>query len=314
MDTITIDSNRIAFNDLNIEEKARDLGLLEPLKGVSSYNAGMYKAVPVDVGSPENAEPLLDVKAEGIDSIPYYLTQAHGNPTYNKDIPGAPDINFARKGTIEAMKKANALFQQLGLELVVVDGHRSPVTQDILFKAFQEKFFEQKGCGLSQQTKANAETIWPERARLADEAKEFALNFCSSAENFDPSDPQTWTIHSTGGAVDVYLRDKNSGKIVDMGEDYFDNPADVTHTNYYENKLDKTPAEMGYMKARRVLYNAMTAQGFVNYGNECFHFSFQDQYWGLVKGWHALYGYKPSPKDLEALSRQTGNAPQQVKG
>ena len=114
MDIITIDSNRIAFHDLNIEEKARELGLLEPLKGVSSFNAGMYKSVPVDVNSPENKEELLDVADFGIRSIPYYLTQAHNNPTYNKDIPGAPNINFARKGTIEAMEKANTLFQQLG--------------------------------------------------------------------------------------------------------------------------------------------------------------------------------------------------------
>ena len=294
-----VDTNRISFNELGIDNIAEKFGLLKRLEDVPTYNAGAYKGVTVNVNGSANKEKLLDVAEFGIKSVPYYRTQAINNPTYNKNIKGAPDVNYAREGTISAMTKANEILAELGLELLVLDAHRSPATQNVLFESFKEKYFEQMGCGLSQQTKFNEEEIKRQRLHLDEKAKEFALDFCSSAENFDSKDPKTWTIHSTGGAVDVVLLDKKSGRVVDMGEGYFDNPAEVTKVRHYEDKGNRTAEEDGYVKARRVLYNVMTSVGFVNYGNECFHFSYKDPYWGLVKGKEAEYGYVQSPKDRE---------------
>ena len=280
---ILIDSDRVSFESLGVTEKALELGLLKPLENVPTKNAGDYKGVEVDVDCKENQEALVDVCDYGIKSVAYYREQAEGNPTYGKNIKGAPDVNFVREGVAKKLSKINEILDQLGLELVILDGHRSPVTQNILYDSFKEKYFEKMGIGKDVITPENKEIIMSKRSYYDGAAKKFALDFCSSAENFDPKDPKTWTIHSTGGSIDVYMLDKRSGKIVDMGEGYFDNPSDVTLTNYYEKKENKTPKEVGYMNVRRILYNVMRSEDFVNYGNECFHYSCYDQYWACVK-------------------------------
>ena len=298
-DMIWIDKNKISFESLDIEENARELGLLDPLTGVPTQNAGAYKGVEADTECEEYKEPLVDVKSFGVKSVPYYREQA-GNPenkTYKGNIKGAPDVNYVRKGTAERLFEANEMLDNLGLELVVIDGHRSPTTQNILFAAFKEMYFEKIGISKDKITSENKGVMEAKRAYYDAAAKNFALDYCSSAENFDANDPKTWTIHSTGGAVDVCMVDKKSGRVVDMGEGYFDNPDAVTHTSHYENKQEKMSKELGYMNARRVLYNVMTKVGFVNYGFECFHYSYKDQYYGCVKGEKARYGYVPSPKD-----------------
>ncbi len=305
--TIAIDTNRVGFETLNITQKAEALGLLAPLSDIPTQNAGAYKETPVDVEGEANQENLVDVRNFGIASVPYYRTQAHTNPTYEKNIPGAPDVNYVREGTGRLLKQVNETLDKLGLELVVVDGHRSPVTQNILFKAFKEQYFEKVHCGESFRTPENSDVLDEKRRFYDEKAREFALDFCSSAENFDAKNPKTWSIHSTGGAVDVYMRDKNSGKIVDMGEEYFDNPQPATCMGFYEKQPEAqlSGQQQGYRDARRVLYNVMTSAGFVNYGNECFHFSYQDMYWGCVKGKNAKYGYMQSPKD-RSLSLMLG--------
>ena len=305
---ILIDNDRVSFESLGIYEKALKLGLLNSLEDVPTQNAGDYKNVEVDVNCEDNQEPLVDVRDYGIKSVAYYRKQAAGNPTYGKNIKGAPDVNFVREGTAKKLCEVNKILANLDLELVVLDGHRSPTTQNILFESFKEKYFEKMGLGKEKMTLANKAIIMAKRLYYKKEAEKFALNFCSSAENFDAKNPKTWTIHSTGGAADVYMIDKKTGKVVDMGEGYFDNPTDVTLTDYYEKKANKSPQEEGFMNARRVLYNAMTSVGFVNYGYECFHFSYKDQYWGCVKGVKAKYGYVQSPKD-----RQLSNIVQALK-
>ena len=294
---ISIDSNRVNFEDLGVSDKAEEMGLLSPLVNIPVQNAGAYKNVEVDVAGEANKEDLVDVSDFGIKSVSYYRTQAENNPTYKKNISGAPDVNFVRVGTAKKLQEANKILNELDLELVVVDGHRSPVTQNILFLAFKEQFFEKHNCATSQITESNKNIIERRRTFYDEQAKNFALDFCSSAENFDSKNPKTWSIHSTGGAVDIYMIDKKSGRVVDMGEDYFDKPATETCTGYYESKDNLNSKEKGFRDARRVLYNTLSSLDFVNFGNECFHFSYQDQYWACVKGVNAKYGYKQSPKD-----------------
>ena len=294
---VQVDFDRINFRELEIEDKALKLGLLKPIEDFPIYNAATYKNIPIEVDGSANKEELVDVAEAGIVSVPYYKTQAKNNPTYKTNVVGAPDVNYAREGTIGALLKANEVLSSLGLELVVLDVHRSPTTQHKLFKAFEEQFFQRHNCALSQITEKTKVQIENKRKHLAEAAKAFALDYCSSADGFDSNNPKTWPMHSTGGAADVVLLDKKTGKVVDLGEEYFDNPNEITHTRYYEKKSNLSEKEKGFLYARRILYNTMTQAGFVNYGYECFHYSFQDQYWALVKGRNALYGYAPSPKD-----------------
>ena len=139
---VLIDKDRVSFETLGVEDVAQKMGLLKPLENVPTQNAAAYKGVEVDTMCAENKESLVDVREFGIKSVSYYRDQASGNPTYGKNINGAPDVNFVRTGTANCLIKANELLDNLGLELVVLDGHRSPTTQNILFGAFKEKYFE----------------------------------------------------------------------------------------------------------------------------------------------------------------------------
>lgn len=280
---IEIDRNRINFNDLGIEPTKETAWLFEPLKNISTKTAADYKNVPVDVNSPENAEPLIDVRKFGIKSVPYYATEAINCPTYQKHIWNAPHINYVRQGIGERLVKVNEILDALGLELVVVDAHRSPRTQNILFKAFVKKAYEEGFTGK--------------------DAINWALKFCSRADKFDPQDSKTWSLHSSGATVDCYLLDKKTQRVVDMGEQHFDRAAKETRMDYYEKLAERQPLtreQQGFLAARRIFTNVMTHIGGAIYGDECWHVSLFDQYWGLLNHKPALYGYKQSPRDTTA--------------
>ncbi|MDR1694437.1 MAG: hypothetical protein LBR70_04515 [Lactobacillaceae bacterium] len=278
----SIDNNRIKFEELDIEKDAEKIRLLTPIPDIPLHNAGAYKGVPVDVNSRENQENLVNLKDFGIRTVPYYLEQAQFNPTYKRNILEAPSIIYAREGVARKMQLINKLLDRLSLELICYDAHRSPKTQLQLFNCFIK--------------------IANEKDLYGKEAREFALQYCSDPAGFDRNNPNTWTIHATGGAVDVYLFDKRSRKVIDLGEKHFDNPTEPTHTRFYENINDRNmlrPKYDGFLKARRVLYNAMTSGNdtFINFGYEVFHYSYKDPYYALIKGEHAKYGYKDEPKE-----------------
>ena len=202
------------------------------------------------------------------------------------------------------------MFRSLWCGCCFLDSHRSIATQKALCSFFEEIFYESKGCGFCNITKENKEQIYNKRAYYEKEAIKFRLMYCSGVEEFDTENANTWPMHSTGGAVDLVLRDKNTGKIIDFGEGYFDNPNEITHTRFYEEKKDLTEDEKGYLMARRLAYNVLAEHELVNYGYECTHYSYQDQLWGLTKGVNAKYAYVSSPKD-KMLSNILGVLTQQ---
>lgn len=76
-----------------------------------------------------------------------------------------------------------------------------------------------------------------------------------------------------------------------------------TATNYYENLASKrtlTKAEEEILRNRRMLYNALVAEGFTNYSEEWWHFSFGDQMWAKQFNKTAIYGAASlSQKNME---------------
>lgn len=284
-----IDQDRISLmQTLAWFEKEKHQELFVPINpaDVPMYSTSELKSVTVDVTSEQNDEKLVDMRSYGLRTLPYYREEAQNNPTYNTNIAGAPDVIYARTGVCEKMQEVNRLLEPLGLELIVYDAHRSPATQKKLYMHFL-RVAEEKG--LEGQA-----------------AHDLASQYCSNPDGFDKSNPKTWTMHSTGAAVDVYLFDKKSGKVIDMGEGYFDNPSDVTNTQYYEEKAKQqnlTKEQESAMYARRVLFNAMKEAGFYNYGSELFHY----EYKGLIEAKvqtvetgrpvTASYGYVQSPAD-----------------
>lgn len=279
-----IDKNRIRFEFLGVEKEAAKMGLLTPIGDVPMKNAASTIGVQVDLFSVENQEPLVPLDDYGIRYIPYYKKFAQFNPTYNNNIVSASETIYVREGIAKKMWLINKKLSVLDIELICYEGYRSPKAQKNIFKVFMKTAMEK---GISEK-----------------KAKEFARQYYSDPNTFDRDNPDTWTIHSTGGAVDVYLFDSKTKKIIDLGEKHFDNPIKATHTRYFEALLEDRklkPSQIGFLNSRRILYNAMTngKDGFVNFGYEIYHYSYKDPYYALIKDEDAKYGYKEAPADSE---------------
>lgn len=92
--------------------------------------------------------------------------------------------------------------------------------------------------------------------------------------------------HPTGGALDITLCDKE-GQEWDMGCSYDeDEIASQGRCFSFANNL--TPQAQAH---RRILFDCLNRQGFVNYPYEWWHWSYGDKYWAaMTNAPHAIYG------------------------
>ena len=93
--------------------------------------------------------------------------------------------------------------------------------------------------------------------------------------------------HSTGGALDVCLSDKD-GTLVEMGSTV-DQMDETSNPDFYA-KIKNEEAII-WNSRRNLLRKIMTKFGFVQHPNEWWHFSYGDQLWAWKnKKANALYG------------------------
>lgn len=97
------------------------------------------------------------------------------------------------------------------------------------------------------------------------------------------ADPLVPPLHTTGGAVDVTIVDKN-GQEIPMGTD-FDAFTDKTLTAYFE--LHDESDEI--RNNRRLLYNCMTKAGFESLPSEWWHYDYGNRFWGYFNECPAVY-------------------------
>jgi D-alanyl-D-alanine dipeptidase len=93
------------------------------------------------------------------------------------------------------------------------------------------------------------------------------------------SDPDIFSPHVTGGAIDLALLNKNR-EMLDVGQ-WIEEPESA---NFDYKDLTKEQREN-----RELLKSIMEDQGFVNYPYEWWHYSYGDKYWGYVKVEEAIY-------------------------
>ena len=143
------------------------------------------------------------------------------------------------------------------------------------------------------------ETPRADDATLADHV----CHYVSDPRLFDPNDPRTWPAHATGAALDLTLRDRRTGELLDMGT-HFDDMSTASHSDYYERLLHAGRIAPGdeRLRNRRLLHWAMQEQGFTNYSYECWHFDYGNQMYimmlkflGRDREQAAWYGYVPAP-------------------
>jgi len=93
--------------------------------------------------------------------------------------------------------------------------------------------------------------------------------------------------HSTGGALDVCLSDKE-GNLVDMGS-MVDQMDETSNPYFYANI--KNDEAIIWNSRRILLREIMTKFGFAQHPNEWWHFSYGDQLWAWKnKKANAFYG------------------------
>jgi len=111
-------------------------------------------------------------------------------------------------------------------------------------------------------------------------AKKYPFKIIFQPKNFRRlaakyTSPPGGSSHQTGGAIDVTLID-NNGSRIDMG---------TTLTDFGEKVHTDSDLIIKKQKEnRRILYNAMTSVGFVNYPLEWWHYSYGDRMWAAYSG------------------------------
>ena len=208
-------------------------------------DVGGYNGIPVDSAYPRNSEPLADVTAFGIAADSYYARTDGGNWPYNQAISGSLKRVWARSGVAERLASINRRLAPLKLELFVWDGYRSVETQRGLWDYFE----------------AAARRDRPRATETEIEAA--VLQYVSDPREFRRSDPATWPAHSTGAALDLTLRNRSTGRLLDMGA-AFDEMAAVSHSDALERRLAAGELEEtnAPLTNRRILHWAMSTEGF----------------------------------------------------
>jgi D-alanyl-D-alanine dipeptidase len=173
--------------------------------------------------------------------------------------PGNPDSPYpvARQNVCRSLMLAlEALPAELGL--VLIESYRDYNSQKQLFITECERL-----AGLTGY-----------RGMAPDRIKELASHFVS--------DPDLYSPHLTGGALDVALFDPATRDYLDTGSKFVN---DATALTNYPNLSD-------IQKQNRLLLSqAMQAGGFVNYPFEWWHFSLDEKYYAFTKGLpYAQYG------------------------
>lgn len=222
----------------------------------SNGTALSYHDQPVDLNQPLSSEPLVKVSGLGLSSKSYYYIADGTNVPYKRRIPGSLKDVWLRKSVAGKLVEVNKELAPFDLEVHIFDGYRPIETQQSLWEHFIEK-------GRRQLKTSDEKKL-----------KNFAGKFASDPTGFKTSDSRTWPTHNTGGAVDLTLRKKSTGELLDMGG-AFDDASSISFTDALERKSNNHAARTN----RRILYHAMTRAGFVNYPYEWWHFDYGTQMW-----------------------------------
>jgi D-alanyl-D-alanine dipeptidase len=234
------------------------------------------RQVPFDGNDGRSREPLVDARGYGLAGACYYAIRDGRNPPYGRPIAGATPDLLVRQGVAEALVRVERGLAPFGLALWLHDGWRPLATQRGLWEFYERKIRREN-------------PSWPDMQVVHEVA-----TFIADPRGFDEADPGTWPPHLTGGAVDVVLRERQSGTLLDFGAG-FDEAGERSETDFFERELDagRIAPDDPRLLARRILTHAMTAEGFTNYPEEYWHFDLGTRLWAAVMDSGAKAFYRP---------------------
>ena len=247
--------------------------------------AGRYTTIPFDATDPRRNEPVVRLETVGVAYEAHHARTDGRNWPYFGPVPGARKDVWLRKTVAEMLAKVNDRLKPFGVELIVWDGYRTLACQQGMWDFFYHEAV--------RATPEGTPAVW--RAR--------ALRHAVDPSNFDENDPATWPTHATGAAVDLSLRDRDSGSYCDLGG-RFEDINDIAVTDYFERKLAAgvIAGNDTQLRYRRLLHWAMSSEGFENDPFTFWHYDWGSQLY--VKMTRALrkkpakaawYGYIAPP-------------------
>lgn len=252
-------------------------------------NAGNYKNIPVDHEHKKSIEPLVNIDNFNVCGRSFYYIEDGSNIPYCTKINGSLKNIYCREEVALKLQNVNNLLKQDGCELFVYDAYRPISCQQGIWDFFEAKIKE-------ENPSFSEEELYNE-----------IIQYVSDPTHFKEANSNTWPAHSTGASVDVCLRNIQTKELLDMGT-YFDNMSEISHTDYFERQLENGLIDESDERLlnRRILYNAMKQEGFINYPYELWHFDFGNQMYIMNLAYHsndvpsaAWYGYALPVKEEE---------------
>lgn len=211
------------------------------------------------------SESFIRIADPAVTSIPIQdygepLVDLQGQPWITTEQPSSDSLLLTkvRNGVGERLKKAARVLPS-SYRFKLFEGYRP--------MKIQQEYFEQYFKMLQQQ-----HPDWDK-----DHIRLEASIFVAPPDKVPP--------HTTGGAIDIFLVDE-LGKEYDLGggSHHVGNYSDISHTNS-QNTTDEQK------RLRKILINALSSAGFINYPAEWWHWSYGGRYWAAVtRQPYAIYG------------------------
>ena len=221
-----------------------------------------------------NKIPIKD-NGDKLIAIPSYLNFLDPHPYFHLGAPYKDKTSIwkLREEVVNRLVKANDyLISKSCFSLLIYDSWRPLEVQEFMFKrAF-----------LLECKKSDIDVSYGNIKSYPSILKKVEKFW--AYPSFDSRCPPP---HSTGGALDVCLSDKE-GNLVDMGSTV-DQMDETSNPDFYADK--KNEEAIIWNSRRNLLREIMTKFGFAQHPNEWWHFSYGDQLWAWKnKKENALYG------------------------
>lgn len=230
-----------------------------------------YRSYTFDSHNDYAAEGYTELNAIDIAGDNYY--HRADNPPYYLSVPHSISQLYARDTVAKKLQHINDRLREHDLELYIFDAWRPIEVQNYFHDVWFYNYVK------TQHPQWSEEQIW----------REVELYWAKGAESSEAIDPLSPAPHSTGGAVDLTIRKKNTKEHLFMGT-MFDDMVITSFTDHYEQYGTKDPegenqnvsfSEAEARANRRLLFWMMKSEGFENNATEWWHYSWGDQMWAL---------------------------------
>lgn len=175
---------------------------------------------------------------------------------------------YLRQGVIDSLIVAQKQLQQdyPDWQILIFDAYRPVEVQQFMVDFTFAEIAKDQGCELP----------------VSEEKKQLILEQVYKFWAVPSLDRATPPPHSTGGALDVTLVDRQNGQI-DMGSP-IDEISERSYPDYFASSNELS--EQAFHCRRKILKDAMVGAGFRQHPNEWWHFSLGDQMWAWSMSQH----------------------------